>query len=337
MSIFKEQILDLTIEKLNHEGLGVSHYNNIPIIIDNALPGEVIKIKITEIFREYAVTKNLEIITSSQFRAIPPCKYFFKCGGCRLQHFALYDEYKLSMISDALKDMVFKDVIHSIIKIPHNSRRRANFKVKDYKLNFNKMKSNETVAISNCLLLDNQINDLIVPINDLLKKIRLNVTALNITSSDTGIELLFFCDKNLDLEHCSILSNFAIKFDIARIAWQIKKASPYSIIQRKPVQIVFNNIAIDLPINSFLQVSKQSSILMSEIILSHLDDSKILELYCGCGSFTIPMSLKASVYAVEGNDLAINSLISAAKKYKLPIKTLVQDLYQNPVSYDLTA
>lgn len=334
MSILKEQILNLTIEKLNHDGLGIAYNNKIPILIDNALPGEVIKIKVTEIFREYALAKNLEIITFSQFRIIPPCKYFMKCGGCRWQHFSLYNLYKSYMVAEALKEIISEDVIHPIIKIPHNSRRRASFKVKDYKLSFNKMKSKETIAISNCLLLNDEINNLITPINDLLKKNRLNISALNITNSDTGIELLFSGDKKLELEHYSIFSNFANHFDIARIAWQVKKYNPSSVIQRKPVQIICDGIAVDLPINSFLQVSKESSFLMNEIILSNLDSSKVLELYCGCGSFTISMALKANIYAVEGSDVAIDALDRTAKKFKLPIKTLVQDLYQNPITYD---
>ena len=335
MSIFKEQILDLTIERINHEGLGVAHCNDFPIFIDNALPDEVIKIKITEIFSGYAFAKNLEIITPSKFRDIPACEYFLKCGGCQLQHFKLYGQYKFSMVDRALKEIIADGVLHPITTISHNSRRRASFKIKDYKLSFNKRKSNEVVTIYNCFLLNNEINNLITPINDLLKKVRLDTTALNITNSDTGIELLFFGNKKLELEHYSILSNFANQFDIARVAWQINKSSPFTVIQRRNVQLIFNDIAINLPINSFLQVSKESSILMSEIILSYLDTSKVLELYCGCGSFTIPVSFKTNVYAVEGSDLAIHSLEGAAKKYKLPIKTLMQDLYQNPLSYDV--
>lgn len=151
-------------------------------------------------------------------------------------------------------------------------------------------------------------------------------------NSDTGIELLFHCNDKNNLNIDSMLAEFAIEYKIARIAWQVKSQNPFSIIQTKPVQLLFKNAHVDLPINSFLQVSRESTLVMSNIILNNLDKAKkILELYCGCGSFTISMSEKAHIFAVEGSDAAVEALNKAARRSQLNIKAIKQDLYQNPL------
>ncbi len=258
------------------------------------------------------------------------CPYFSKCGGCSLQHIKNYDEHKLSILKQDLVGLDFK-TLHPVAKISRNSRRRAVFKVTLNKLSFNQARSKDTIAILNCLLLEDSINKLIDPINKLLKSIKARILNLSIMNSDTGIELLFHSDEKGDLNSDQILVSFAVEYKIARIAWQIKKKDPFVIIQTKPVQLIFENAQVDLPINSFLQVSKESTDIMTKIILNNLEEKKILELYSGCGSFTIPMSSKASIFAVEGSELAVEALDKASRKYQLPIKVKKQDLYQNPI------
>lgn len=331
MLLSKNKIISLTILELNNEGFGKAYYNELPIIISHVLPGEKVKVKIIEVFAKYAIAKLEEIVEPSPLRIEPPCEFFSKCGGCNLQHLADYFEFKTSVLKRSLQELGFLGVLHPVIQVNQNTRRRAVFKINNNKLSFHQHRSDQTVRISHCLLLEKQINKLILPINTLLCKLKNNIKKLSIMSSDTGIELLFHSDTKNNLEEDVALANFAALYDVARIAWQIQLNQPFSIIQRKPMQLVFDNARVDLPINSFLQASKESAKAMTEIIMKHLDSVKTLELYCGCGSFSIPMSAKAEIFAIEGNEDSIKVLELAAKSYNLPIKAIKQDLYQNPV------
>lgn len=262
-----------------------------------------------------------------------PCKHYELCGGCSLQHIEDHGKYKFLQLKNDLAKLNIDFILHPLKQISIKSRRRANFKVNNQRLSLNKANSHEKIAINNCLLLEDQLNNLINPINKLLSKLKSKVTEINIQNSDTGVELLFITQKISNLVDEQLLSNFAIENKIARIAWKYKDQSPYIIIQLSPIQIKFNNVNIDLPIGSFLQVSKESTILMSKVITDNLDSGKqTLELYCGCGSFTIPIVNKTNnIYAIEGNQDAIIALKNAANNYALKIKTATRDLHQNPV------
>ncbi len=162
--------------------------------------------------------------------AKPPCQYFSKCGGCSLQHIANHGEYKTNLFKQALAAIDFTGILHPIIQINTKSRRRAVFKVVNKRLSFNQFHSKETVAIANCLLLEDRINDLIVPINKLLNKLSIKIEQVSLTNSDTGIEILLHSSEKTNLQIETILAEFANEHNIARIAWQIKTQKPFILI-----------------------------------------------------------------------------------------------------------
>ena len=70
------------------KGHGVIKIDRYPIFVPNALIGEVIKYKIIKVKKNFAIGKLLQVIKPSEQRVEPPCKYYWKCGGCQ---FATHD------------------------------------------------------------------------------------------------------------------------------------------------------------------------------------------------------------------------------------------------------
>src|SRR2546422_4059229 len=81
-------VLDLTIDDLAFGGEGVGRVEGYVVFVRGAVPGDRVRVKIVEARSRFgrAVIESLE--SPSPDRIEPPCPYFGRCGGCRLQHLA---------------------------------------------------------------------------------------------------------------------------------------------------------------------------------------------------------------------------------------------------------
>ncbi|GAK57466.1 23S rRNA m(5)U-1939 methyltransferase [Candidatus Vecturithrix granuli] len=84
--IAKNSIHTLTITALNDQAQGLGMLDGIPIIVEQALPGERIEVKIIKVTPIYLVGKLCSVLAPAQDRTQPFCQVFTRCGGCRLQH-----------------------------------------------------------------------------------------------------------------------------------------------------------------------------------------------------------------------------------------------------------
>lgn len=83
--------LTVTIEQINSSGAGVARHEGKVYFVPFAVPGDVVEIMVVREHKRYAECRILRIISKSPHRVEPPCPYYFKCGGCQLQH-VTYDE-----------------------------------------------------------------------------------------------------------------------------------------------------------------------------------------------------------------------------------------------------
>jgi 23S rRNA (uracil1939-C5)-methyltransferase len=144
--------------------------------------------------------------------------------------------------------------------------------------------------------------------------------------------LCFQANEHAKAQSLQLIVDFAINCQIAQIAWQVGAQTPYLVIELKKPTLKYLDYYIDLPINSFVQASQEAQNYMIEIILANLNfKAKILELYCGCGSFTIAIAKHGKIDAYEGAAQAVIALTQAAARHNLAIVAMRRDLYQNPL------
>lgn len=97
--------LTVEIEKLSNLGYGIAKYDGYVIFVENACPGDTVKIRLTKKNKSYANAVILEIINPSPHRITPFCPMQKVCGACQLQ-FIDYNyqlELKKQIVEDELR------------------------------------------------------------------------------------------------------------------------------------------------------------------------------------------------------------------------------------------
>lgn len=79
-------VIVVTVKKLGINGEGVGYFRRKAVFIPGALPGEVVKAKVTRTERQFMHASLTEIEKKSPDRQQPPCPVYEACGGCQLQH-----------------------------------------------------------------------------------------------------------------------------------------------------------------------------------------------------------------------------------------------------------
>ncbi|MFA7659001.1 MAG: 23S rRNA (uracil(1939)-C(5))-methyltransferase RlmD [Candidatus Gastranaerophilaceae bacterium] len=159
MKVTDEIIVD--VEKLSNLGFGIARYEGLVVFVENACPGDKLKIKITKLNKNWANGQIVEILEKSPHRVEPFCAMHSVCGGCQLQ-FIDYDyqlQLKKEIIEDAMKSIGgVKIEVKEPIASPENLhyRHKVQYPIAQTKVSrrilagYYKPKSHEIVNIKHC-------------------------------------------------------------------------------------------------------------------------------------------------------------------------------------------
>lgn len=78
-----------------HGGACVARHEGRVIFVRHALPGERVRVEITERKKSYWRGDAVEILDASPDRVPPPCRYAGTCGGCDFQHVSAPGQLRL--------------------------------------------------------------------------------------------------------------------------------------------------------------------------------------------------------------------------------------------------
>jgi len=97
--------LRLEIMDAAFEGKAVARHQGLVVFVENAVPGDLVLVKLMKLKRSYAEAKVLRVERASQLRVEPRCKYFGVCGGCKWQHveYRAQVRFKQEQVRDAFE------------------------------------------------------------------------------------------------------------------------------------------------------------------------------------------------------------------------------------------
>lgn len=155
MNVGDEVVVD--ISGIAHGGHCVSRFEGRVIFVRHAIPGERVRVRITEISKSFARGDCIEVLTASPERVTPPCPLAHPggCGGCDFQHLSLAAQRRLKaeIIKEQFARLAKMDIDVVVEEVEPNLgwRSRMEFTVSAQgKLAMYESRRNNLIEISEC-------------------------------------------------------------------------------------------------------------------------------------------------------------------------------------------
>lgn len=328
--------MKLTIDRLGHHGDGIAQGPEGPVFVAGMLPGEEVEGELKGDRLEGA-----RIVTPSTDRVRPVCQHAKTCGGCQLQHASdpFVASWKRGVVVQALVQQGLEAPVREAVETsPTHSRRRATLSGRRTKsgvlLGFHARGRDLVVAVPGCQLLHPDLMAGLPALEALVQfgGSRTTELSLTITQSLTGLDVAVTGGKPADAEMQMELARLAERFGLARLSWEGEM-----IAQRIEPQVAVGGTRVGFPPGAFLQATTEGQAALTDAMRRAVGvQKKIADLFCGLGTFTLPLAEGAEVHAVEGHPALTYALDRTARNTSglKRITTETRDLFRRPLEGD---
>ena len=155
----------VTIEKIAHGGHFIARHLGAVIFVRHAIPGEEVEIEITGTGSSFNRADVVRVVTASKDRVSAPCQFAHRsgCGGCDFQHISLVRqrELKADVITEQFSRIAKKELRVEVEEVGNPLGYRTRFSAvttRDGALGFRQARSNKVVPVSDCRILQPEIN-----------------------------------------------------------------------------------------------------------------------------------------------------------------------------------
>ena len=155
----------VTIEKIAHGGHFIARHLGAVIFVRHAIPGEEVEIEITSTGSSFNRADVVRVIQASSDRVSAPCQFAHRsgCGGCDFQHISLarQRELKGDVITEQFARIAKKELRVEVEEVAGPLGYRTRFSAvttRDGSLGFRQARSNKVVPVSDCRILQPEIN-----------------------------------------------------------------------------------------------------------------------------------------------------------------------------------
>lgn len=336
--IDEEFVVEIT--GLSHEGAGVGRIDGRVVFVPDSLPGELIKIRLAEIRKRYALGELLEVMKSSPERVEPGCPHARLCGGCQLQHLSYQGQlkWKRQMVQDAIERIGGLDLqVRPVIGMDHPYEYRNNTQLAlgtaagQLTLGFYQKESHDIVNLATCQIQHPLATKLALALREIASGLGIasydrvkNTGVLKhamIRVSFTRNELmLVLITRTPDLPRREQLISSLVREvpELVSIAHNVNPR-PGKVLLGKKTKTIWGKPhlvetigGLDYAISpaSFFQVNPRQTELLYDLIKDKMPltgTETILDLYCGAGTIGLYLAKQArQVIGVEIVEAAVD-------------------------------
>lgn len=295
------ELYDVAIEKLVYGGDGFAHIGSQAVFVPLAAVGDRLRIRITEVERNYSRGVIEEILEPSPTRRTPPCAHFGVCGGCQLQHlnYAAQLDTKVAFVRESLQrlgNIEWHDEIEVRAASEFDYRSRAELKVSrdngHTRIGYYRAATQEICEVENCLILMPVANRELQRLHAEPSLIPSDATRVHFTVGDEEVIVTPATGENGKSEAVDALGT---------------------------AHQCIGGINYGFGVRSFFQGNR---LLVEDLVQAAIGGANgklAIDLYAGVGLFSLQMARSFDqVCAVEGNRIAANHGIENARSNNLP-------------------
>lgn len=326
----------LKVERLGHRGDGIARGpDGAPVFVTMALPGEVVDGEVAG-----GRMASPRIITPSPERIRAPCPHYRACGGCALMHASdgFVAAWKEDVVRSTIAAQGISAAFRPVMTSPERSRRRATLAGRRTKsgaiVGFHGRASDTIVEVPDCRLLHPDLMTARPVFGEIiaLGASRKGEIALAATRSEFGLDLAVSGGKPLNQSLFSALSALAERADLARLTWDGQ-----TVAARRPVVLRFGPARVAPPPGAFLQATAEGEAALLAAVREAVGPARrIVDLFAGSGTFSLPLATQAEVHAVEGEAAMLAALDAGwrATPGLRRVTTETRDLFRRPLLPD---
>ena len=322
-----EEPVEADITALSAEGRGIAHVDGRTVFVDQALPGERVRFKYTQLKEKIAEARTLEIVSGrSPDRVSPKCAVFESCGGCSLQHMST--EAQITLKQNALLDQLQhvgkvtpREVLAPLTGPPWHYRRKARLGVRyvpkkqKVLVGFRERNSSFITDTRRCEILHPSVGDLLEPLAQCIHAMALReqIPQIEVAVGDTQTVLVFRHLAAMTEPDREILRAFCQQHNI--VAWlQAGKPDALEALWPEVPEALFYevpefDVRIEFEPADFTQINTEINRSMVSRVIELLQlepDHHVLDLFCGLGNFSLPLAKHCQqVTAVEGSEVMV--------------------------------
>jgi 23S rRNA (uracil1939-C5)-methyltransferase len=312
------------VDGLTHEGEGVVHAGKT-VFVAGALPGEQIRMRRTRRHRQHDDGELLEVLSASAARVTPRCPHFGVCGGCALQHLAPAAQL-------AAKEQELRDNLARVARATPQRwlapltgpewgyRRRARLgarfvhKKNRELVGFRERAGRYVAELAHCDVLAPPAGELLAPLAQLIGSltIREAVPQIEVAVADNATALVL---RVLEPPAPGDLERLTAFAAAQRVRLYLQPGGLDSVQELgapgEPLRYGLPRFGLELEFapTDFIQVNAavNEALVARAVELLAVDaTSRVLDLFCGLGNFTLALARHAgSVTGVEGDRVLI--------------------------------
>jgi 23S rRNA (uracil1939-C5)-methyltransferase len=317
------------IASVSHDGRGIAAVEGKKVFVAGALSGETVRFQRRKSRRNFDEAELLEVIEPSPERIDARCEAFGRCGGCSLQH-----------ISDAqqrqLKGQTLKDNLERIGKVAADTwlepivgpawhyRRRGRLAVKDVAakgrvlVGFRERHAPFITDMHRCEVIAHPVDELIDALSEMIGKlsIRARLPQIEVAVADNAVALVFRVLDPPTEADADVFRQFGATHQL-RIYLQpggmdsVTLLFPDSTVDPLHYSLPEFDLEIAFDPVGFVQINSEVNRQMVSRAVQLLDlqpESRVLDLYCGIGNFSLPLARHCSeVLGVEGEAVLVRA------------------------------